>query len=373
MRSPIGALVDAERLRLPDLVVEGMNAKGHRFILTGRSIEGRALVELSLRLAEGTGSRALAARSAFTLALAIIDEDPRASVEVGRQAIELARRAGLGPLRLTTLMNTAEASLAVGDWSWIEAELDAVDREELEPSDQVTLDVARAEIAAIRGRDTTSMVDSIAAYASAASDPQVIGGTGIGLGLVAFAEGRFEDAMRAARGGRGRRPERARRPGHRRPGGNPPGRSRAGPATLERLDSGGWRGTAISVHRAGLAAALAALDGSWPEAAAGFSEAWRRYRDLRLDVALAVSALDCLAVAPAGDALAELAAREARSILEREGAAAYLVQLERLVEERSATPAGTTAGATARPAATPAAVRGHSPSSSTLPAGPGPA
>lgn len=50
---------------------------------------------------------------------------------------------------------------------------------------------------------------------------------------------------------------------------------------------------------------------------------------------LAVSQLDCLAVAPAGDPLAAIAAREAREILEREGAGAYLRQLDGLVAERA--------------------------------------
>jgi hypothetical protein len=55
-----------------------------------------------------------------------------------------------------------------------------------------------------------------------------------------------------------------------------------------------------------------------------------------MDVAIAASSLDCLAVAPAGDPLAEIAAREAREILEREGAGAYLRQLDTLVAERAA-------------------------------------
>ena len=67
-------------------------------------------------------------------------------------------------------------------------------------------------------------------------------------------------------------------------------------------------------------------------------------------MSLAVSALDCLAVAPPGEPLAEMAAREARAILEREGATAYLVQLERLLADRAASgaAAGDRRRATAR-------------------------
>ena len=87
-----------------------------------------------------------------------------------------------------------------------------------------------------------------------------------------------------------------------------------------------------------------------PDAAAGFADAWRRYRELRMDVALAASALDCLAVAPPGDPLADTAAREARPILEREGANAHLRQLEELLAGRSAATPGRTGG---RPAVSP--------------------
>jgi len=120
-------------------------------------------------------------------------------------------------------------------------------------------------------------------------------------------------------------------------------------AALRSLDVSGWRGAALGLHRDALAAGVAALDGRWGEAAPAFADAWRRYRELRLDVSLAVSALDCLAVAPPGEPLAEMAAREARAILEREGATAYFVQLERLLADRAAS--GSAAGDRRRAAA----------------------
>jgi tetratricopeptide (TPR) repeat protein len=330
------ALADAERLRLFDLVIEGMQGKGGAYWLMGRTIEGRALIEAALTLAERAGNGPLTARSAFHLSLALIEEDPRASVEAGRRTIELSRRYGIGPLRLTTLMNTVEAALAVGDWAWLEADLDAINRDELEPSDQATLDTARIEIGAIRGRDVAAAVEAVRTYAATSQDPQIAAGAGIGIGLAALAEGRFEDAIHDVQAAErddlngpfarflsGRA---ALRLGD---------RDRAA-AALERLDASGWRGTAIGLNRDALAAGVAALDGRWADAAAGFTDAWRRYRDLRLDVALALSQLDCLAVAPAGDSLAERAAREARTILEREGATAYVAQLDQLLAERGA-------------------------------------
>ena len=342
------ALTDAERLRLTDLVVDGMQIKGAAFTLVGRTIEGRALVEASLGLAERVGAGPLTARAAFTLSLALFDEDPHAAVEMGRRTVDLCRRFGLATLRLGALMNTAEVSIAVGNWAWLEAELDTVDRHDLELVDQTSIDLARAEIATIRGRDMTATVDAIRSAVATMRDPQAIAAVAVGLGLVALAEGRFEDALREV--------EPAERDDLNQPGAQAiAGRAaiRLGDraqarATLDAIDAAGIRGTAGAINRDALAAGVAALEGRRAEATAGFIDAWRRYRDLRMDVGLAMSELDFLAVAPAGDPLAERASREARTILEREGATAYVAQLDQLLAERAAA-AGGAGGAGAAP------------------------
>jgi class 3 adenylate cyclase/tetratricopeptide (TPR) repeat protein len=338
------ALADAERLRLADLVADGMRIKGGSLVLLGRPIEGRALVEAALTLAERSGAGPATARSAFMLSLALFDEDPRAAVEVGRRAVDLCRRFGLAPMRLIALMNTAEVSVAVGDWGWIEAELATIDPDDLESTDRAALATARAELAAIRGRDVTTALADLAAVADELRDPQTIAARGVGLGLVALAESRFADAIREARAAeaddlnavgaliiRGRAATRLRDAASARD-------------ALDHLAAISSRGTAQEVQRDALAACVDALEGRWPEAAAGFADAWRHLRELRMDVGLAVSQLDCLAVAPSGDPLAEGAAREAREILEREGAAAYLGQLDALVAERAAGSVGGVAG-----------------------------
>jgi len=329
------ALADAERLRLADLVIDGMRTKGQVLVLVGRPIEGRALIGAALALSERSGAGPATVRSAFNLSLALFDEDPRAAVEVGRRTVDLARRFGLASLRLVALMNTAEVSVAVGDWGWIEAELATIDPDDLESTDRAALALAHAELAAIRGRDVEPALAALRA-AGDIHDPQSIAARGVGLGIVALAEGRFADAIREvepaeaddlnAVGALLIRGRAATRLG-----------DRAGARdALDRLAAVSSRGAAQEVQRDALAACVAALEGRWPEAATGFADAWRRLRDLRMDVGLAVSQLDCLAVAPAGDPLAEVAAREAREILEREGAGAYLRQLDTLVAERAA-------------------------------------
>jgi class 3 adenylate cyclase/tetratricopeptide (TPR) repeat protein len=328
------ALADAERLRLADLVIDGMRTKGQVLVLVGRPMEGRALIEAALALSERAGAGPATARSAFNLSLALFDEDPRAAVEVGRRTVDLCRRFGLASLRLVALMNTAEVSVMVGDWGWIEAELATIDPDDLESTDRAALALALAELAAIRGRDVSAALAEMHA-AGDLHDPQSIAARGVGLSLVALAEGRFADAIREAEPAeaddlnavgaliiRGRAATRL---------GDVVGARDA----LDRLAAISSRGTAQEVQRDALGACVAALEGRWADAAAGFTDAWRRLRDLRMDVGLAVSQLDCLAVAPAGDPLADIAAREAREILEREGAGGYLRQLDGLIVERA--------------------------------------
>jgi hypothetical protein len=93
-------------------------------------------------------------------------------------------------------------------------------------------------------------------------------------------------------------------------------------------------------NRTALVAAVDGLEGRWAEAAAGFRDAWSRFRDLGVLVGLAVSQLDALSVGPSGDPMLETAAREAREILERVGATAYLAQLDALEARHRTTSTG---------------------------------
>ena len=301
------------------------------------------------RSAERAGAGLATVRSAFNLSLALFDEDPRAAVEMGRRTVELARRFGLASLRLVALMNTAEVSVVVGDWGWIEAELATIDPDDLESGDRAALATARAELAAIRGRDGRDGARRPRRVAGDLHDPQTIAAGA--SGWASSPSRKAGSPTRSARSSR-RRPTISTRSGALIIRGRAAARlgDRGGARdALDRLAAITSRGTAQEVQRDALAACVAALEGRWPEAVAGFTDAWRRYRDLRMDVGLAVSQLDCLAVAPAGDPLAEIAVREAREILEREGAGAYLRQLDTLVAERASAGRADTSRTAAHP------------------------
>jgi class 3 adenylate cyclase/tetratricopeptide (TPR) repeat protein len=341
------ALADAERLRATYLVAQGMVIKGTALVVhAGRPIEGRALLEAGLWLAEANGDGNTATRAAHHLSLALMDDDPRAALSMTRRTFDLANRYGLAPLRLSSLGNAIEASLSVGDWGWLVDELAAIRLDELERADRWSILIGTVEIDSILGREVSEPEADLRAIAGTSNDPQATAATALAVALTRTAESRWEEAYRealvteqddlnapyglmiAARAAiRQRERDRARE-------------------VLERLDTRGVRGAAGHAIRDGLAAALAMLEGDRSAAQAGFRGAWARMRNLGIDVALAMSQLDSLAVAPPGDPLATEAAGEARETLERTGAVAYLRQLDALEAGRAeAQPAITAATA----------------------------
>ncbi len=329
------ALTDAESLRLTDVVADALRQKGGTYLFMGRVIEARALIEAVERLADRAGLGMLAARAAFSLALAQMEDDPRTSIETSRRAIEAARRFGLGPMRLDAIGNAIEVALQVGGWAWLEEELARIDPESLEPAPRATAEMARAEAASTHGADTSSSLVVLDAFVDGLEDPSMQAAVTLARAYVALGEGRDEVALQAASAAEdddlngpsaslvaGRAAVRL-------------GDDDRAVASLARLIGARLRGEATLIHRDALAACISARQGRWSEAVAGFSEAWRRYRDLGMDVSFANSVIDAVVVAPPGDPFVQAAVPEARSILTREGATAYLARLDTIVADRS--------------------------------------
>ncbi len=340
------ALDDAERTDRADLVADLLVTKGSTLAFSGRYHEGTALLEAGFRLAESNGQGRIAARAASNLVAAMIDADPRRAVEIGRQGITIARRYGFRPLMIGTLTNVIEASLPVGDWGWLERELETIRPDELEPVDRASILVGRSEIDAMLGHDTSTQLLEIRSIVEQSTDSSFMAAAAVGAALVALAERRFEDAWQAglkASADSLNAPlalttatRSAIRLGD---------LDRAREA-LRRLTDLGARGVANVVNRAALAAAIDGLAGDRAAAQIGFRDAWRRYREMGLSVSLAQSQLDCMSVMPA-ETLAAEAAEEARQIAEANGALALLRELERLEAREVSAPAPTRPGGVA--------------------------
>jgi tetratricopeptide (TPR) repeat protein len=331
------ALADAEALGDPALVSQGMIDKGIFLAVLGRPIEGKALLEAGSAQAEALGDGIQSTIATLNISLAQMDADPRAALATSRKTLELAKRFGLVRPRLLALSNAIEASLGVGDWGWLQDELATIAIDELEPINRSAVLVGSLELAAVQGRDVASMESEIRAIMKTSEDTDLLGGVALAVALARNAEGRYEDASSEATIAE-RDPLNApyalllaTRAAIRMGDGD------RAMATLTRLDGLGIRGASSRAERDGLAAAISALDGRWPDAVAGFRDAWRRLRDLGLDVALGESQLDCIFVGPPDDPVVVEAAKEARETFGRTGALAYLRQLDE-VEQRRGSP-----------------------------------
>ncbi len=325
------ALADAERLGLVEIVADLLVTKGGRLSYTGRWREGTALLEAGRRLAMANGLYVVATRAATNAVGAYTESDPATGLAVGREGVELARRYGLVAYHIVTLANTIEASLPTGDWEWSVEELAAVRPESLEEADLLSYLVARVELDAIAGLSVAELEARLRDVAGR-QDVMAKSAAVLGQAWVAFAEGRYRDAIAAGRNA----------------------------GTIAPLNEAA--GLVVAMHAAGLLGDLVAasgvrdqlvrlgargpmndiivleagsvvdaMDGRWPEAVRGFTEAWRRERDGRLDFFLALSQLMYVAVAPRGDGSVPAIAAEARATFERIGARAFLPQLDSLL------------------------------------------
>jgi class 3 adenylate cyclase len=335
------ALIDAERSGDLELVADLLVTKGSVFATAGRWREGTALLEAGYRLALRQGLAWPAARAANNLAATLIDSDPAASLAIGREGVELARRYGYRPLLLGTLMNATEAAIQTGDRAWAEAEFASVDDEELESFDVATVLVGRAELGAIAGRDVADSVRWLTEARSTATDSQFDTAVAIGLTWAAFAAGELHEAYRLAL--------EAGRPGQmNEPGGLALAASisilrrdrEALQETIDRLGALGARGPQTELVREDARAGLLALDGRWGYALGVYQELWRRHVDGGLWFTRALSQLGAVAAAPEWGPVVETIAAEARATFAETGSHAFVRQIDALVEKRSVAPVG---------------------------------
>ncbi|HEY3523551.1 MAG TPA: hypothetical protein VGK63_07580, partial [Candidatus Limnocylindrales bacterium] len=348
-------LWDSERLGLDAVTADALVTKGSILAFRGRPHEGVALLEAGMRLAETRGFGLVAGRAANNLCAALSVEDPRQAVAVGRRGIELARRYGLQGLLVGSLSNAIEAALGVGDWDWIDPELDALQLGDLERADHVGLLVGRAEIDAMRGGATAAFVAELEEARSGLSDPVAIAAVAAAIALIRLAEARFEDAFAEATTAAGD------------PLNAPQGLRIAARSAvrlldaerarnaLERLAALGAVGTANTAASRAIDGGVLALEGRWGEATVAFRDGWARLRELGLEHELGASMVDFLAVAPPAEPSVDDVAAEAREIFGRIGARAWLAQVEDVLAARSdaasgGAPRGTRRGRPAVPA-----------------------
>ena len=341
----------AERLRLPEAVVDGMVNRTNVLTTVGRLMEAAALIQGARGLADGIG---LPMQSLALLGQQVLldtDEAPRRSIEAAREAAAMARRLGSTYHLVMVVLNGGEAALHTGDWAWSRREYATVLALDLSASDRLLLTANARVIDVLTGRREPELEAGLATVLAVPDEgrlitfkrdlefwPAWIAGDfdrsiDLQLEIVAADELNapmaYERAVRAALW----------------KGDHPRARE-----LYDELAALGRRSNVASAALVGLEAGVMAVEGRGGEAERRYRESITSFEDLGCDFEVAQVALDAVVVMGAGTPFGREMVAVARPILERLEAAPYL---DRLAALEAAAPV-TAAPATAAPGTEPA-------------------
>jgi class 3 adenylate cyclase/tetratricopeptide (TPR) repeat protein len=325
------ALEAAERLYLVPVIADTLLTKGGAMAINGRVWEGVGLARAGLQLADQHGLTVTSLRAKIGLTGTLTVYDPRDAYRLGVEAYDQARRLGQRHGAAIAAGNAGEAGLDLGALDESIAMLQEIGSFDLEGTDAIAVEGVLIELLAVKGEPTT---DRLVALATVGDEADPVFGATLGLSNVwaGLAEGRFADAHAA-----GLRV--AELSGLNRPYGLLCAARAAiraadlagARAACEALVALNVRGPALDAQRLAMEAGVAGLEGRWSEAAPRYHEAMRAERELGMEFQRALTCLDAISVAPAGDPLVRSTADEARTILSRIGAAPFLDQLDALL------------------------------------------
>ena len=116
------ALRDAEALALRPDIADLLITKGSSFGNLGRTVEGRALIEAGIRIADEDGLVLTGLRGRINLSGHAAVE-PRVALEIARAGVETARRIGNRRVDTACWATTPYMALTLGAWDQLLAEV----------------------------------------------------------------------------------------------------------------------------------------------------------------------------------------------------------------------------------------------------------
>jgi len=317
----------AEREELTELTADTLITKGTALDNLGRHFEAIALIEAGRRLLERSGNDALVTRAINNLSSVLADDDPRASVEVARDGLEvMARRGEHG---FTLLDNAVAGSIRLGDWDWALASLEAVAPEETDPVARGAALVGILLIRAFRGIPIDDLMAELASTMERSDATSREAFLALAQAYAGFAGGRLSAVGKSAR-----------RYAEIWPQGGAEGWRLAARAAvwagdvesaradLDGLEGLNRRGRGVALERLTIRAGIAALEGRQDDALAMYREALRGWDDLGLPWDQALCAIDMATILDPAEPDVVAAAAVARGALDELGARPFLERLE---------------------------------------------
>lgn len=324
------ALPIAERLDLDEVIADAFNNKASGLSYLGRARESAALMEAAIAIAQAGGFVSAELRARSNLADVLWAREPRRSIEMQRENLELSRRVGNRQMANWIIPFTTAGAWLQGDgWDAALAAVTEALATARDLSEEAGILAAACYLWVARGDATDDALGRLEVAAGQLSDPIAAAQLHFLKGDRALDRGDYAEAcdeMVRAAGSKmmagiylaeAVRPALWQRDAIR------------ARAVAERLDADPDAHATVSrVNRAAAWAGIAALEGRRDEAIAGYRDALKRYREIGYDFQVARVDLDMLMLLSPDLPEAGAVAEEARAVFERVGARPYLERLD---------------------------------------------
>jgi tetratricopeptide (TPR) repeat protein len=286
-------LQSAEPRDLLPIVTRAFIIKGAGLGSLGRKREAIALISAAEDLARENGWYQDLLGALVVGGFQKLELDQMAALDAFREGLGLARRMGHRNLMLRFVNNVGYTAFIAGDWDGALAELEGVLAEDLDRGDRISILSNALIIHACRGESVADGLAELEHLGAGIADPRwritVLDATG-NAGL---ADGRLQDARGAWRELARLEPSQASEFMYR--------AARAALWNLDRqtaltdlraVDDTGIHGRVVEIRRLTIRAGLEALDGRVVEALAGYRDALRGWRELRIPWDEALTSID---------------------------------------------------------------------------------
>jgi class 3 adenylate cyclase/tetratricopeptide (TPR) repeat protein len=321
-------LQTAEPRDLLPIVTRAFIIKGAGLGSLGRKREAIALISAAEDLARENGWYQDLLGALVVGGFQKLELDQMAALDAFREGLGLARRLGHRNLMLRFVNNVGYTAFVAGDWEGALAELEGVLAEDLDRGDRISILSNALIIHACRGESVANGLAELERLGAEIADPRwritvldVMGNAGL-------ADGRLQDARGAWRELARLEPTQAPEFTYRaaRPALWNLDRQTA-LADLRALDETGIHGRVVEIRRLTIRAGLEALNGQVVEALAGYRDALRGWRELRIPWDEALTSVDMATLLDPAHPEVRAAGDSAREILSRLRASPFLARL----------------------------------------------
>ncbi len=319
-------LETAERLEVLWVLADTLVTKGSALANIGRPREGIALLRAGLELAEQGDLHEIASRARHNLGGSLYDLDPVAGLRLSRENLAASQR--LGWRVPTVAYNAAWQATWCGDWDWALSEAAELLETGLEREDRLNLLAIGIWIGSWRGETVADALAEFERLAVGLTNPAEVSQLHETRSVVTLAAGRLSEArVEAHEASRyvPLAPNILRLAARAALWGRDAEGARAAADALERT---GARGPIVDAARVTVRAGLAALGGSPDEAIRAYRDVLRRWRDLRLPLDEAFTAIEMATLLDPATPEVQAAAERAREILVPLRAQPFLDRLE---------------------------------------------